>query len=365
VCVLFSCNADVSKRIQRENELELIKPYKIDTSALPAIYQYRLDSFIANHSKGNNLSGQFLVAKGNKVYRNSFGKARYLNGADITNQDVFQIASVSKFITALCIVKMIEKKLISANDTVSNILTDFPYPNITIHHLLSHSSGLCEYTHLTDTDWAKDTCIKCNLDGYNTLICCGKPLTFEPGKRYRYCNSNFMVLANIAEKKLNMPFEDIVQKYIATPLGLDSLHVYNVAKRPLASYPVWGMRGDHSYIPDHRLNNISGDKSIFLNVYELFIIYKAFKNNKIVSRKYKKLMLEEHSKVRYNQYYGYGIRKITLDNGETWNYHNGWWHGFRSYFWFNLKDDKCVILLTNRLKGGFINTKAMVELLEE
>lgn len=360
----MACNRNDSKQTATADETDHVEKFKIDTSSLSALYKHKIDTFISNHSKGNNLSGQFLAAKGNKIYINSFGKARYLDGKDITNQDVFQIASVSKFITALCIVKMMEEKIISASDTVSKILTDFPYNNITIHHLLSHSSGLCEYTYLTDTAWCNDTFTKCNHDGYNTLICCGQPLSFEPGKRYKYCNSNFMVLANIAEKKLNLPFEAIVKKYIIKPLGLDSTHVYNVTKRPLSSYPVWGMRGDHSYIPDHRLNNISGDKSIFLNVYELFIIYKAFKNNKIVSKKYKKLMLEEHSNVRHNQFYGYGIRKIVLDNGETWYYHNGWWHGFRSYFWFNLKDDKCAILLTNRLKGGFINTQNFIGLLE-
>ena len=78
-----------------------------------------------------------------------------------------------------------------------------------------------------------------------------------------------------------------------------------------------------------------------------------------------KEMTKPHIKVKNNQYYGYGIRVTVLDNGDIWHYHNGWWHGFRSYFWFNLKTKETIVILTNRLKCGFLNPRDIISLMHQ
>ena len=369
--VFVSCNSGTGKKKktpQKEIAPKELKQDKfhVHTSALSKSIIYKVDTFFHNRS-WDNLSGAFLFSKGDKVYSNAFGKAGFLNGKDVKKEDVFQLASVSKFITSLCILRLVEDGKLKLTDTIENILPDFAYKNITIHHLLTHSSGLPEYIYFTDTGWSGDTDTKKNIDAYQVLNNCNEPAYFKPGERFNYKNSNYMLLAYISELKIGMPFSQVVAKYIKEPLGLDSLHVYDMENRKLGDYSIWGMRGDHSYIPDNPLNNINGDKGIYTNVFELFKIYKALRANKLINEKSKELLFTPHMQVKKvnPQFYGYGIRKTKLSNGETWYFHNGWWHGFRSYFWFNPDQDKSVILFTNRLKGGFLNTGEMIDLLKD
>jgi len=364
--LLFSCSPGEKKSKFNKEALVEEMP-QIDTNLLIESTKSKIDKFILDRSKDNDLSGAFLFAKGGKVYKNAFGKARKLKGADVGVNDVFQLASVSKFITAICILRLVDEGTLKLTDTIQNIIPDFKYRRVTVHHLLTHSSGLPEYTYLTDGAWRNDSTPKYNKDFVDVLHCERAHPYFNAGRRFNYCNSNFALLAYIAELKTNLTFPEVVKKYIKAPLALDSLHVFEVDKKGVKHYPVWGMRGDHSFIPDHQQNNINGDKGIYTNVGEMYLIYKALSENKLLSKESKKLLLTPHVRVkrRNAQYYCYGLRQIKLDNGKIWHYHNGWWHGFRSYFWFSLEQDKCIILLTNRLKGGFVNTKDMVHLLDD
>jgi CubicO group peptidase (beta-lactamase class C family) len=347
-------------------DLEIKGNIPVVTSSLDTLTQLRIDEFILSRSRYNNLSGAFLFAKGDKFYANAFGKARYLNGKDVQVKDVFQLASVSKLITSLCVLKLVEEGVLNLSDTVGNLIPNFNYRDITIHQLLTHTSGLPEYTYLTDRAWFGDYSTKCNQDAYHVLNESGQPAYFNPGRRFNYRNTNYMLLAYIVELKTELSFPDIVTKYITKPAGLDSLHVYEKDKRTIKEYPVWGMRGNRGFIPGHSLNHICGDKSIYANVYDLFTLYKALMEDKILNEQSRKLLLTPYIQVKRSnpQFYCYGLRKVELNSG-VWYFHNGWWHGYRSYFWFNPKKNQCAILLTNRLKGGFVNTKEMISLLED
>ncbi len=335
-----------------------------DTATLDPGVAYRVDTFFRNRYRGCQLSGQYLFSRNDSIHINSFGPAAARNGDAIRNTDVFQIASVSKFITALVITRLMDMDKLRPEDSVQTYLPGFPYQGITIHHLLTHTSGIPEYMYLTDTAWAEDSLIRTNKDATDLLM--DRPIDpyYLPGKRFDYCNSNYMLLAHIAERIAQAPFKELVRKYIKAPIGLDSLHVYDPNSRRIDEYPVRGMRGNHTFIPEHPLNHISGDKGIFINVWELFQIYKAFDANRLVSFQGKKRMLRPYVRAKNNQYYGYGIRSTVLDNGEAWNFHNGWWRGYRSYFWFNIEKNECFIVLTNRLKCGFLNTRDLILLLQ-
>lgn len=365
VCfALLSCGGPVEDKPNVEKVEVVLDTIKNSKKLNPTTLN-KIDAYISSISADNNLSGAFLFSKQDKFYANAFGKARDLNGKDVKVEDVFQLASVSKLVTALCILKLVEEEKLHLKDKLEDLIPEFQYRNVTVHQLLTHTSGLPEYTYLSDQGWLGDSSSKCNKDACCLLIENGGPAYYNPGKRFNYRNTNYMLLAYLAELKTGMSFSKIVQEYIALPAGLDSLHVLEVDKRGIEDYPVWGMRGDHSFIPDHPLNHICGDKSVYANVYDLFHLYKAIMENKIISSESKKLLFKPHVQVKKvnPQYYCYGLRKTQVGKKETWYFHNGWWHGFRSYFWFNPEKDKCAILLTNRLKGGFINTHDMVGLL--
>jgi len=310
------------------------------------------------------LSGSFLVANGNEVYQKAFGKRSKLNSEDIQIKDVFQIASVSKFITALCVTRLIQDSVLHLSDTIQQYIPSFKFHNITIKQLLTHTSGLPEYTYLSDSGWLNDTLPKTNRDAIHLLTNTHLAPYYLPGTRFDYCNSNYMLLASIAEIASGHSFSKLVDLYIKEPAGLISMHIYDPKRKNINAYDVKGMRGDHSFIPDHQLNHIYGDKSVFINTMELFKVYKAFKDGLIVNQEHIEQMLTQQVKAKENQFYGFGIRSTLLDNGEQWNYHNGWWRGYRSYFWFNIKNDQCIVVLTNRLKCGFLNTRDLILMLQ-
>ncbi len=362
--ILFSCTQKPVKN--KTVPPTIFSPYTIDTVSMSSILKYKIDTFFEHRLKKSKLSGQFLFAEKNHVYLNSFGKSRTETSKDIQNDDVFQIASVSKFITAICILKLVELKKLVLTDSVKKYLPQFNYSSITIYQLLTHTSGLPEYHYLSDSAWANDSSIKTIADAFELLNMRHKEAYYAPGSRFNYCNSNYMLLAHIAEKITSWSFAKIVDTFIAKPLGLKYLHVYQPNKKKLLDYNVCGLRGNQTYIPDDCLNQISGDKSIFTNVYDLFLVQRALIDKKIISAKYLKLILAPQVQYKFvnPQFYSFGLRQVRLENGEKWHFHNGWWHGFRTYFWFNIEKEKTVILFTNRLKGGFFNTQEMIGLLE-
>lgn len=365
--IISACNNDYAEQVKVKKHKHLIHNSKniLDTIALDEILSYRVDTFFKNREKGCQLSGAYLVAKGNKVHSGSIGYRDYLNGSRVMNSDVFQLASVSKFITSLVILKLEEDKLLNLNDSVQKYFPKFTYRGITISNLLTHTSGLPEYTYLTDTAWGDDTLYRTNKDAINLLSTCGLEAYYPPNYKFNYCNSNFMILAGIAEKIINLPFREIVKKYITDPSGLENLHIYNPGKKISSEYLVKGMRGNHSLVKPHLLDGIVGDKSVYSNAWDLYLLGQKFLNNQILNSPTKYKILKPRVKVKTNQYYGFGIRMTRLDNGEIWHYHNGWWHGFRSYFWFNQKTKEMVVILTNRLKCGFLNPRDIIWLLQK
>jgi CubicO group peptidase (beta-lactamase class C family) len=365
--VCISCNESTTRRFSNKKN-----PVITDSSLLQSQVtklderiSHRVDTFFENKYKSCKLSGAYLVAKGNAIHTGAIGNRSYLNSGKVQDTDVFQLASVSKFITSLLILQLVEKNYITVNDTIQKFYPDFTYKNITINNLLSHTSGLPEYTYLTDTAWGDDSTYRNNQDAIKLLSNSGINAYFKPNQRFNYSNSNYMILAGIAEKVLNKPFTKIIEEYIYKPYNLQKLHVYQPKKLLNSQYPVKGMRGDHSLVKPHLLDGIIGDKSIYANVSDLYKLTQAFLNNRIVNSQTKYQILSPKTKVRKNQYYGYGIRITKLENGDIWHYHNGWWHGFRSYLWFNHKTKDMVIILTNRLKCGFLNPRDVIWLMQK
>ena len=136
----------------------------------------------------------------------SFGMAHFRKKDTLTSDHTFQLASVSKTITAIATLQLIEKGKLKLTDTVKQFLPRFPYNGIDIHQLLSHRSGMSQYTHFCDRpdsiwpDKRKTITIHDVLDIMERII----PMrNYPPNKRYYYCNTNYIILALIIEKVTN------------------------------------------------------------------------------------------------------------------------------------------------------------------
>lgn len=186
----------------------------------------RIDSLVTALHERNELSGNVLVAAGNKVlYAHSFGYANF--GAKTLNNDssTFILASLAKPFTAVAILQLKEKGKLKLDDAVIKYLPDFPYYNITIRHLLSHTSGLVDLQ-IFEAPYRADTNkIFSNADIIPAIRADKNALLAQPGEKYSYSNTGFGILALVVEKITAMPFQDYLKKYVFKPAKMGHTYI--------------------------------------------------------------------------------------------------------------------------------------------
>ena len=167
-----------------------------------------------------DFSGVLLVAeKGKPVYHKSWGYKSFLTKEPLDTSSIFELASVSKQFTAMTIMQMKEQGKLSFDDPLDRYIPDLPYPGITIRHLLTHTSGLPDYQEVMDQHWDKNR-IAGNADNIAYLIQYHPEKKFEPGAKYEYSNTGFMLLASITEKVSGQDFIEYCKTQLFLPTGM-------------------------------------------------------------------------------------------------------------------------------------------------
>ena len=175
-------------------------------------------------------SGVILIAENEKpVYHKAFGYREFENQIQLETSDIFELASVSKQFTAMIIMMLKEKGKLNYDDLVENYL-EIPYKGITIRHLLTHTSGLPDYQEIMDKYWDK-TKVAGNPDCIEYLNKYAPPKRFEPGDKYEYSNTGYLLLASIAEKASGKDFIDMCRKWIFRKLKLKSTNIRTLEQK--------------------------------------------------------------------------------------------------------------------------------------
>lgn len=179
--------------------------------------QAELDSLFAAQK---DFSGVVLIAeKGKPVYERTFGYREFENKTPLQKTDIFELASVSKQFTAMIIMMLKEEGLLNYDDSVSKYL-EIPYKGITIRNLLTHTSGLPDYQDIMDKYWDKSK-VAGNPDCIEYLNKYAPPKHFEPGEKYEYSNTGYMLLASIAEKASGKDFIELCRSWIFRKLKME------------------------------------------------------------------------------------------------------------------------------------------------
>ena len=191
-------------------------------------FPQKLDSLMAAIP---DFSGVILFAdKGNVVYHRAFGFAEVETNKKLDTASVFELASVSKQFTAMLIAMLNEEKKLSYDDAIEKYLTGLPYPNITIRHLLNHTSGLPDYQKLMDEQWDK-TKVATNDDIIVYLKKFHPAPLFKPGQKYMYSNTGYVLLGSIVEKASGEEFISFCNKRIFQPLAMTTTDVRNKSQK--------------------------------------------------------------------------------------------------------------------------------------
>lgn len=160
-----------------------------------------------------------IMENGQVLLRKGYGMANVELGVPVQPEMVFQIASVTKQFTAAAILMLQERGKLSVEDDITKHLPGYPTrgQKITIHHLLTHTSGIPNFTALPE--WRprmrEDMTVQQTIDMFKD-----KPLDFKPGETVSYSNSGYILLGAIIEKASGKSYEDFIEQEIFAPLGM-------------------------------------------------------------------------------------------------------------------------------------------------
>lgn len=307
-----------------------------------------IDSLMNNTYPSNEPGASILISKkGEIIYQKAFGLANLEHNVKNTPEHVFQIGSITKQFTAVSILLLVEQGKISLNDSITKYIVDFPTHNqhIKIHHLLTHTSGIKNYTNMSEWTkiWRQDLTPAEMISVFKN-----EPLEFKPGEKFSYSNSGYFLLGYIIEKISGLTYSEFIEKNIFKPLAM-----YN------------SLYGSHTKLIQNRANGYQKDTkyvnaeylsltqpyaagSIMSNVNDLFLWNQAIMSFKLLKKEtiQKAFTNYQLSNGSYTNYgYGWIINEI---NGNHTLEHSGGIFGFSSNGIYLPNEDVYVIVLTNK-----------------
>ncbi len=296
-----------------------------------------------------NVSGGLIVAQhGQIIYEAYNGFEDIENQIPMTAESSLHIASISKIMTALVILKYADEGKINLNDKVSLYLENFPYSDVSIENLLNHRSALPNYLYLSDDKayWDNSQMMS-NQDVLDMLVTKKPAVNGTAGKNFSYNNTNFVLLALIIEKLSGMTYPEAMKKMIFDPIGMDHTFVMDFDKDADRVSKSYNFRGSF-WAYDH-LDKTYGDKNIYSTPGDLLKLDLALYSDKILSDKMKELAWKGYSYEKKGvKNYGLGFRMMEWDNGDKMLYHTGKWHGNNSVLIHDVKNEVSIISIGNR-----------------
>jgi CubicO group peptidase (beta-lactamase class C family) len=250
-----------------------------------------------------------IIQDGELIYAKGYGLANMEYDIPNAPSSVFRIGSTSKQFTAACIVLLAEKGKLNFDDNLKSFFPDFPdyAEEITVRHLLNHTSGIRDYLQLAylkglgEDDYFTD-------DDIMEWLVNQSDLNFKPGEEYLYSNSGYWLLGQIVNKIAGINMADFARKEIFMPLEMNSTHFHNdhnqIVKNRASGY-VPGENGNFK-ISMTTLNMI-GDGGIFTTINDIKKWDDAYYNSNIFSKSFWEEMTKQ------------GV----LNNGEVIDYASG------------------------------------------
>ncbi|MFP4095294.1 MAG: serine hydrolase domain-containing protein [Cyclobacteriaceae bacterium] len=325
----------------------------------------KIDSFFIDKLARHQFNGTVLFAdQGNVIIRKVYGYANIRAGDTLTLDSRFQLASVSKPITAMAVLYLADQGYLSLEDSIQKYYPLFPYEGITIRMLLTHRSGLPNYMYFSEDHWLNRQQPITNQDVVCLMQTYQPTIYYLPDFRYNYSNTNYALLAAIIEKVSGHPFRVFMEDYFFDILQMYDTQVYAKAEGVMPDQWTVGYdRGREA--EDNYLNGVTGDKGVYSTVDDLFKLDQAlyqphFLSNGILQDAFTAANPELHA----HDNYGLGWRINEQPDCSKMVYHSGWWKGYRTHFIRILDKEQTIIVLSNVNRSRFIKIEELVSLLE-
>ena len=318
--------------------------------SLNSFSQYNSDSFF-NKQKidslfnvldiNNEYMGTISVFKDKKeIYSRSIGYSDINNNILSNESTRYRIGSISKIFTAVLIMQLVEEKKLNLNDKLSQYFPEIKLSNeITIEQLLTHRSGIYNYTDIKDYEsWMekplsqKELISKINKNKRR----------FKPNKKFEYSNSNYFLLSLIIEQIENGRFNKILEKKILIPYNLNQTYCCTNEENNNVAKSYYNINNKWKEATNTDLRTAAGAGGIISTAKEINKFFNLLFNNKIINKESLDLMT-------YNlktSNYGFGIFEYDFFNSSGYG-HNGRIDGFISTACYFLEEEISVTYLNN------------------
>ncbi|MEO8236764.1 MAG: serine hydrolase [Flavobacterium sp.] len=318
----------------------------------------QIDQLLSKYNEYGQFNGSALVAEHGKIiFKKGYGQANM--EWDIPNQPdtKFRLGSISKQFTAFLIIKLAQEGKIKLDKPITTYLPNYPKATgdkITVHHLLTHTSGIPNYTSfpnfgkdLSRNPFTPEEFVKKFED---------LPLDFTPGEKFSYSNSGYFLLGYIIEKVSGKSYEQFLQETILTPVKMINTgydHSDIILKNRASGYEKQGKKAVNAPYLDMSIPYAAG--SLYSTVEDLYLWDQALYTNQLLSSKSMESLFKSYIPVGENGY-GYGWFIIETKNGAADKLkiieHGGGINGFNTVISRIPADKNLVVLLNNT--GGTI-----------
>lgn len=314
--------------------------------------QEKVDEYIDALQKMGKFSGSILIAKdGDILLSKGYGLANREHDVPNTPKTIFRIGSLGKQFAAAAVMQLQEQGKLDVEDTITKYIPDYPKGNIiTLHHLLTHTSGI---PNLTDFPEHRKTIMIPSPVEKTILRFKDKPLEFAPGEKFKYCNSGWLLLGYIIEKVSGKTYEDYLEEYIFGPLNMTNSgydHHSTIMKNRASGYHITKEGPVNAPYIDMSIPHAGG--ALYSTVEDMLLWDQSLYTEKILTTASLEKMFTP-----FKGNYGYGWR-IDSIYGHKRIHHGGSIFGFQAHIARYVDDNLFVVFLCNQRP---INTKKIAE----
>ena len=253
----------------------------------------------------DGFNGAWLYAeKGEIVSKGVLGWRDPENTLPITEDTIFQLASVSKTFTSAAVMLLIRQGLLCAEDEITKFFPEIPYPGVTIRHLLNHTSGIPDYF---DDDewfiriWKEEKRVPGNDEILRFLRETRAKPYFAPGEGLHYSNTGYNLLALLVERLSGVPYEEFLQKNIFEPAGMTSTRCCHIRRDgvPFENYARATVFEDGKCVADIdsaeygdvvAFDGLNGDDYVYTTIFDMLRWDQALREEKVLTLEEQKLM---------------------------------------------------------------------------
>jgi len=308
------------------------------------------DAYITAEAAHHFFRGTVLVGINGKIaFEKAYGMGDEEWGAHNTLNTRFRIASLSKQFTAACILLLQERGRLNVHDPISRYLSGLPamWQAITIHQLLTHTSGIPNYTNSPDI-------AKLNRTGATPqqmiALVADKPLDFKPGTNLSYSNTGYILLGMIIEKTSGQPYANFLKSNIFEPLGMEHSGydgASDIIKERASGYQIIDGHLANADFIDMSIPFSAG--GIYSTVEDMYRWNEALtEDGKLLSVESLKQMFTEYPEAAHEgPHYGYGVVISRLKFAKLLYYHGGGVEGFSSSIQRYPRERVCIVVLSN------------------